>query len=80
MRDLVGDEKFLHYKKVEHDICDLHPDVFQSQYEMVSFSNIPYKEALDKGAENARRIYDLIAEGKEDKISDRKFIQGWFKL
>jgi kynurenine 3-monooxygenase len=78
MRDLVGDESFLHYKKIEHDLCDLHPDVFQSQYEMVSFSTIPYKEALDKGAANTKRIYDLIAEGKEEKITDKAFVQEWF--
>jgi kynurenine 3-monooxygenase len=78
MRDLVGDKDFLHYKKVEHDICDLHPDVFQSQYEMVSFSNIPYAEATDKGARNTKRIYDLISEGLESKISDKEFIKQWF--
>ncbi len=79
MRDLVGDVSFLNYKKVEHDLCALHPDIFQSQYEMVSFSNIPYKEALSKGAENTRRIYDLIAKGKEAHISDRAFVKEWFK-
>ena len=78
MRDLVGDEAFLHYKKIEHDLCDLHPDVFQSQYEMVSFSTIPYKEALDKGAANTKRIYDLIAQGKEDRITDKAFVKEWF--
>jgi kynurenine 3-monooxygenase len=78
MRDLVGDESFLDYKKIEHDLCDLHPDVFQSQYEMVSFSTIPYKEALDKGAANTKRIYDLIAQGKEDRITDKAFVKEWF--
>jgi hypothetical protein len=45
---------------------------------MVSFSTIPYKEALDKGAANTKRIYDLIAEGKEEKITDKAFVQEWF--
>jgi kynurenine 3-monooxygenase len=79
MRDLVGDEAFLHYKKVEHDICELHPDLFQSQYEMVTFSNIPYSEAKSKGARNTTLVNKLIAEGLESKISDRSFIQNWFK-
>jgi hypothetical protein len=56
----------------------LHPDIFQSQYEMVSFSNLPYKEALDKGAENTRRIYDLISQCKENQISDKSFVKEWF--
>jgi len=78
MRDLVGDKDFLHYKKVEHDICDLHPDVFQSQYEMVTFSNLPYSEAKTKGARNTKLVYELIAQGLEDKITDRNFVKEWF--
>lgn len=79
MRDLVGDEAFLHYKKVEHDICELHPELFKSQYEMVTFSNIPYAEAKDKGARNTKLVNKLIAEGLEGKIADKKFIEEWFK-
>jgi kynurenine 3-monooxygenase len=78
MRDLVGDKDFLHYKKVEHDICDLHPDVFQSQYEMVTFSNLPYSEAKTKGARNTKLVYELIAQGLEHKITDRNFVKEWF--
>ncbi|MGB0850552.1 MAG: FAD-dependent oxidoreductase [Bacteroidia bacterium] len=80
MRDSVGNKDFLHYKKVEHDLCDLHPDIFQSQYEMVTFSNIAYSDAKTKGAENTKRVYDLIADGHEDKISDRDFVKEWFSL
>jgi len=78
MRDLVGDKDFLYYKKIEHDICDLHPELFQSQYEMVTFSNVPYAEAKVKGARNTKRVYDLISEGLENKISDKEFIKQWF--
>jgi kynurenine 3-monooxygenase len=78
MRDLVGDRDFLHFKEVEHKLCELHPDIFQSQYEMVTFSNIPYAEALNKGAENTKKVMRLIAEGKEDRIEDASFVRGWF--
>ncbi len=79
MRDLVGDEQFLHYKKVEHLLCELHPDLFKSQYEMVTFSTIPYSEALSVGAKNTKRVYDLITEDKVDQINDRNFVEAWFK-
>jgi len=79
MRDLVGDEQFLHYKKVEHQLCELHPDLFKSQYEMVTFSTIPYSEALSVGAKNTKRVYDLITEDKVDQINDRNFVEAWFK-
>lgn len=78
MRDLVGDKDFLHYKKVEHQLCELHPDLFKSQYEMVTFSKVPYSEAKTKGAQNTQRVYDLIASNHEDKITDRSFVAEWF--
>jgi kynurenine 3-monooxygenase len=78
MRDLVGDKDFLHYKKVEHQLCELHPDLFKSQYEMVTFSNVSYSEAKTKGAENTQRVHDLIVSNHEDKITDRAFVEEWF--
>ena len=78
MRDLVGDKDFLHYKKIEHQLCELHPDLFKSQYEMVTFSKVPYSEAMTKGAQNTKRVYDLIASNHEDKITDRSFVADWF--
>ena len=78
MRDLVGDKDFLNYKKIEHQLCELHPDLFKSQYEMVTFSKVPYSEAMTKGAQNTQRVYDLIASNHEDKITDRSFVADWF--
>jgi kynurenine 3-monooxygenase len=74
MRDLVGDKDFLHYKKVEHDLCDLYPELFKSQYELVTFSNVDYSYAQQRGAENTKVGLDLIANGWEDKLSDKAFI------
>ena len=74
MQDLVGDEDFLHYKQVEHNLCELHPDLFQSQYEMVTFTNVPYSTAQSKGAQNTALVKKIIANGWEDKITDRTFV------
>ena len=74
MRDSVGDEDFLHYKQVEHNLCELHPDLFQSQYEMVTFTNVPYSTAQTQGAQNTALVKKIIANGWEDKITDRTFV------
>ncbi|PCJ64148.1 MAG: kynurenine 3-monooxygenase [Bacteroidetes bacterium] len=78
MRDFVGDKDFLHYKKIEHDLCDLHPELFQSQYEMVTFSNIPYQDAQTKGARNTSLVKKIIEKGLEDRITDKQFVKDWF--
>ncbi|MFT5511685.1 MAG: kynurenine 3-monooxygenase [Bacteroidia bacterium] len=74
MRDLVGDADFLQYKQVEHNLCELHPDLFQSQYEMVTFTNIPYSTAKTKGAQNTAIVKHIISKGWEDRITDRTFV------
>ncbi|MDX5320773.1 MAG: FAD-dependent monooxygenase [Bacteroidota bacterium] len=67
MRDKVGDENFLHMKRIEHDLCDLYPESYMSQYEMVTFSNIPYSEALAMGSVNERILNTIIREGVDIK-------------
>ena len=67
MRDLVGDPRFIVRKLLEQKIERLHPDVFQSLYSMVSFSNIPYKEALDKGVKQDSLLDELM---EKENIED----------
>ncbi|PRP76542.1 2-polyprenyl-6-methoxyphenol hydroxylase-like oxidoreductase [Planoprotostelium fungivorum] len=52
MRDKVGDHTFLWRKKVERLLGNKFPERFLSRYELVSFSLMPYKDALDRGAIN----------------------------
>lgn len=78
MRDLVGDKDFLHFKHVEHDLCELYPGTFRSQYELVTFSNEPYKYALEQGARNSELVKKIIRLGLEDKLSDKTVIQPLF--
>lgn len=79
MRDKVGDEAFLHYKKVEHDLCELYPEMFRSQYELVSFTLEPYQFAKEQGARNTSLVNDLIDLNLEDKINDREFMLNFFR-
>ncbi len=45
MRDSVADPQFLERKKIEKDLGKRFPIQFNSVYEMVSFSHVPYKKA-----------------------------------
>ena len=75
MRDLVGTEAFLHRKHVEHDLTELYPDLFKSQYELTTFHTTSYKYALDMGAKNDR-LLNYIIDGKlEEKLTDRSFME-----
>jgi len=55
MRDRVADPEFLFNKKVQHLLGNEFPGRFNSRYELVSFSNLPYQEALRLG-----KIGDMI--------------------
>lgn len=46
MRDKVADPKFLLWKKIEKHLHERFPKDFQSVYSMVSFSHVPYSQAL----------------------------------
>eukprot|EP01117_Protostelium_nocturnum_P007815 TRINITY_DN2797_c0_g1_i1.p1 TRINITY_DN2797_c0_g1~~TRINITY_DN2797_c0_g1_i1.p1 ORF type:complete len:460 (-),score=169.73 TRINITY_DN2797_c0_g1_i1:45-1424(-) len=75
MRDKVGDATFLFRNKVQHLLGKQFPDRFLSRYEMISFSQLPYREALERGETNAK-IIDQLTEGLTvndiDKIDMKK--------
>lgn len=77
MRDYVADPKFLLKKKLERRIHELYPDKYLSLYTMVSFSSIPYSEALKKGQQQdgfiesimkKHNIAQLFSTGKIDDL------------
>lgn len=49
MRDLVADEQFLLQKKIEKAIQKKHPEEYKPLYSLVTFSDVPYSEAWNKG-------------------------------
>lgn len=61
MRDRVADPEFLERKKIEKQLGLLFPDQFVSVYEMVSFTHIPYTEAL-KSIRGQDRLLEKIKE------------------
>jgi kynurenine 3-monooxygenase len=68
MRDLVADPAFQFRKKIAAKVAELYPDQFIPVYSMVSFSHLPYSEALKE----YRRQEEVLSEalklpGIEDK-------------
>jgi kynurenine 3-monooxygenase len=49
MRDKVGHPEFLYRKKVEQTVHELFPERVTPLYNLVSFSTVPYTEALRRG-------------------------------
>lgn len=60
MRDKVADPIFLLQQKVERRMAELYPGKYFPMYSMVSFSEIEYQVALNKGKEQDQLIMDLI--------------------
>jgi kynurenine 3-monooxygenase len=59
MRDLIADPKFLERKKIEKELGLLYPSIYNSVYEMVSFTNTPYNKALNS-ANAQNELYNKI--------------------
>lgn len=75
MADKVGDKHFLHKKHIEHDLTELYPDKFKSQYELTTFCLTGYKYALDQGRKNDVLLEKIIADGTEEKIKDPAYME-----
>lgn len=82
MRDLVGLPDFLHKKSIEKKLVDALPGEYRTQYERVTFSNDPYREALLAGEKNDKFIQHIIDNNLEEKINDKSFakslVDEWF--
>ncbi len=80
MSDKVGDKHFLHKKHIEHELTELYPNLFKSQYELTTFSLSPYKYALDQGKKNDALLEHIIANKAEEKIHDASYMQTLWHL
>jgi kynurenine 3-monooxygenase len=61
MRDLVADPKFLLRKQIEKKLSAEHPKEWVPLYEMVTFSELRYSEALAKGKEQDRIMEEVLS-------------------
>jgi len=69
MRDWVGDETFLERKKIEAQMFENFPDQWIPQYSMVTFSDIPYAQALEKGNKQEQIVEDFLKKENSGEIS-----------
>lgn len=91
MRDKVADKVFQFRNKVQAKLGQSFPNQFYTRYEMISFSNIPYQEAREKGY-LIDSIIDQLVENNDDfdlsKIDlekakllvDKHFPLGWITM
>lgn len=87
MRDKVADTEYQLIKKIQDKLGNSFPNQFISRYEMVSFSNIPYSIAMERGqvGEDIARTLSLNCQGDPSKIDmalatkliDHHFPKGW---
>ena len=63
MRDKVASPVFRMGKRVEHAVERLAPDRFESLYELVSFTTVPYAEARQRAAAQRRFPANVAALG-----------------
>ena len=61
MRDLVADPKFLLRKQIEKKLSEKHPDQWVPLYEMVTFSELRYSEALSKGKDQDKIMNEILS-------------------
>lgn len=59
LRDLVGDPDFLLRKRIERRINELFPDRYSPLYALISFTDLPYVEALQRDREQ-RTLVDRV--------------------
>ncbi|MBK6818358.1 MAG: FAD-dependent monooxygenase [Bacteroidetes bacterium] len=68
MRDLVADPTFLKRKKIEKELGKLFPAIFNSVYEMVSFSHTPYFEAISCQQAQDRLLEKVMQAGEFEEL------------
>jgi kynurenine 3-monooxygenase len=73
MRDLVNDEDYKKYRKMELNLEKKFPDRFIPRYSMVSFNEMSYSKVYERGKIQSKIIKDFIS-GKISKIERDKMI------
>ncbi len=77
MRDLVGHPDFILRKKIEAWFSEKHPDKWIPLYTMVTFSHIPYHEALRRGKQQdaimdeVMKMPDIEKDWQNEKVEQR---------
>lgn len=73
MRDHVGDPNFLRRKKLEAELQKEYPEDWIPLYSMVTFSDIPYSEALRIGKVQSTVMSEFLS--REEKFSNAEVME-----
>lgn len=73
MRDHVGDPTFLKRKKLEARIQEAYPEDWIPLYSMVTFSDLPYSEALRLG-KIQKKVMDEVLASSEEALDFKQII------
>ncbi|HYN20553.1 MAG TPA: FAD-dependent monooxygenase, partial [Thermoanaerobaculia bacterium] len=61
LRDFVGSSQFLLRKELERWVSGLYPDRYAPLYSLISFTNVPYVEAMRLDREQRQLVDQLLA-------------------
>jgi kynurenine 3-monooxygenase len=75
MRDKVADSSFLLRKKIEKKIYSKFPTKWMPLYSQVTFSHIPYSEALETGLKQEKIMDQIMKEPGIEQSWDSKEIE-----
>lgn len=75
MRDLVADNHFLAKQAISQKIYELYPDHWQPLYTMVTFSQLPYAEAKEKGDKQDQILENLLSQYSYDELCKTQVLE-----
>ncbi len=75
MRDYVADPMFLLRKKIEKRIFEKHPDKWMPLYSQVTFSDIPYAEAIKTGNRQEKIMDQVMAQPNIEAVWDSEEVE-----
>lgn len=79
MRDKVGQPKFLTQKRIESQLNEMYPEEWLPQYTMVTFSDIPYREALKDGNLKNEVVSEFLCRNHADHEISHKELEELLK-
>ena len=65
---------FLEKKRIEHELCELYPEQYKSQYELVTFTTEDYKYAQKMGGVNDAIIKEIQNQGLSNDLGNKSKI------
>ncbi len=75
MRDLTADPAFLLRKKIERRLHEKYPDRWMPLYTQVTFSHIPYSQALEAGIKQDRIMEKVMRKPNIEAIWDSETLE-----